>query len=81
VDRPDKFSEYFGGETNFGLYPRFIYAYSGTKFNFRDWEPPSRSQTTGDAMLATEDDAVDYLTSFNNNDTTVVRCLSSEAMK
>ncbi len=81
VDKPDKFSEYFGGETNFGLYPRFIYGYSGTKFNFRDWEPPSRSQSAANAMLTSEDDAVEYLASFNNNDTTVVHSIGPEAMK
>jgi transposase-like protein len=81
LDKPDKFSEFFGGETNFGLYPRFIYGYSGAKFNFRDWEPPSRSQIAGNAMLTTEDDAADYLASFNNNDATVVHGISPEAKK
>jgi len=81
LDKPDKFSEYFGGETNFGLYPRFIFGYSGTKFNFRDWEPPVHSGSPSSATLTTEDDAAEYLASFDNNDTTVVHRISPEAMK
>jgi hypothetical protein len=80
VEQPEKFSELFGGETNFGLYPRFIYGYSGVKFNYRDWEPPSK-RTIRDSALESEEDAAEYLTYFSNNHLTVVQTISEEAMK
>lgn len=79
VEQPEKFGELFGGETNFGLYPRFIYGYSGVKFNYRDWEAPMQ-KAVRDSPLETEDEAAEYLAHFSNNGMTVVRGISEEAM-
>jgi hypothetical protein len=80
VEQAEKFSELFGGETNFGLYPRFIYGYSGVKFNYRDWEAPAKSAVAL-GPVETEDEAAEALAYFSNNDMTVVRAISDEAMK
>jgi DNA-directed RNA polymerase subunit RPC12/RpoP len=80
VEQAEKFSELFGGETNFGLYPRFIYGYSGVKFNFRDWEVPSKGAAGHSVAINSEDDAADALANFSNNDVKVVHRISNEAM-
>lgn len=41
ADNPTRFTELFDSETSHGLYDRLIIGYSDTKFNYRDWEPPS----------------------------------------
>lgn len=79
-DKPDKFRELFGSQTNFGLYPRFIFGYSGTRFNFRDWEPtirPTSEQTF--TAVGNEDEAADAMAWTNNNRIVVVQRISGEA--
>ncbi len=78
VEKPEKFSELFGGQTNYGLDMRFIYGYTGTKFNHKDWERPRKSVVCH--AIADEDDALESLSFTASNGITVVRTITEEAM-
>jgi hypothetical protein len=78
ADNPEKFSEFFGGQTNFGLYPRFIFGYADGKYVHSDWEAPARSTVV---TPVSEEDAAEALSTFGNNDVTVVRNISPEAQR
>jgi Bifunctional DNA primase/polymerase, N-terminal len=83
LENTEKFSEFMGGETNFGLYPRFIFGYGDADYIYSDWLPvvAATSQTVvADSNLASFDSAVsDGLSDFNNDGVTVVQRLSDEA--
>jgi hypothetical protein len=83
LENTEKFSEFMGGETNFGLYPRFIFGYGDDDYIYSDWLPvvAATSQTVvADSNLASFDSAVsDGLSDFNNDGVTVVQRLSDEA--
>jgi hypothetical protein len=38
-EHTERFTELFGSETNFGLYPRFVFGYTNKKYKYADWEP------------------------------------------
>jgi hypothetical protein len=75
IERPERFSELFGSESNYGLYPRFIFGYSGVAFNYRHWEPPAHF---GEAVLTLEDE-VKELARQSNGGVTVVRSIHPDA--
>lgn len=74
AQHPEKFSELFGVETNFGLYPRFIFGYTDVAWNYRDWEPP-----TGRTIVSADDDMAQEMARINNNAVTVVHSVSEAA--
>ena len=45
-DDTARFSQLFGSETNFGLYPRFIFGYTNKGFNYRPWTRATMSSQT-----------------------------------
>lgn len=75
VERPERFSELFSSESNYGLYPRFIFGYSGVAFNYRHWERPSQ---IGE-MAITFDDAVNEFAKVSNGGVTVVSSIHPDA--
>jgi hypothetical protein len=44
-DNTARFSQLFGAETNFGLYPRFIFGYTTKGFNYRPWTHKTEAAT------------------------------------
>src|SRR5208337_1462848 len=75
VERPERFAELFSSESNYGLYPRFIFGYSGAAFNSRHWERPSQ---VGETVI-TMDDAVNELAKQHHGVAAVVSSISDEA--
>jgi hypothetical protein len=75
IERPERFAELFGSESNYGLYPRFIFGYSGVAFNYRHWESPVRSEE----VLLTEEDEVQEFARQSNGGVTVVRSIHPDA--
>jgi hypothetical protein len=78
VDNPEKFREFFGGQTNFGLYPRFLFGYADGKYVHTDWAPPKHRQVAK-VILPTDDEAAEEFARINNGSQTVVRQMSPEA--
>jgi hypothetical protein len=75
LERPERFAELFSSESNYGLYPRFIFGYSGVAFNYRHWEHPSR---VGETVI-TLDDAVNELARLHNGGVTIVSSFHPDA--
>ena len=59
VEKPERFSEMFGAESNYGLYDRFILGYNGTKWQHEDWECPHEETGMPDRDLESAIAAVD----------------------
>ena len=75
VERPERFAELFSSESNYGLYPRFIFGCSGVAFNYRHWERPSQ---VGESVI-TLDDAVNEYAKQHNGGVTIVSSIHPDA--
>jgi len=72
--KADRFTELFGLETNFGLYPRFVFGYSGGEWTYVPCDPPARPQVEDDGMESDkggEADQAHLVTAVNGGMTTV----------
>jgi hypothetical protein len=78
VEKPERFSELFGEQSNFGLHVRFIYGYSTVKFNYKDWECPTNARDW--QPILDEDAAAEALERNLNNEITIVERITNEAM-
>jgi hypothetical protein len=76
---PERFTELMGTETNFGLYPRFIFGYSGAAFNYRKWSNPT-SNYGSQSVVVSEDQFDEQAAVFANGGVTLVESFSPEAM-
>lgn len=76
--RPDRFTELFGAETNYGLYPRFIFGYTDVAFNYKPWEVPRHSR---DAVIDPSEAPEDLMAEAANGGVTMVDSLSPEAQE
>jgi hypothetical protein len=76
-DKPERFSEMFGGQTNYGLYPRFIFGYSGVRFNYSDWKREKAPTVT--SFVENEEAAAEAMAWTLNNGMTVVERIADDA--
>jgi hypothetical protein len=74
LKKPEKFLELFGGETNYGLYPRFIFGYCDKPWRYEEWDNPFKSM----AINFPAEDEVEEM-AFNTFACTVVTSMEEKA--